>query len=126
MQITAFCNKHLNLRHLLCLPVCCALCPHDIFGSISVNFNFYSDCTSILPHSALFPKRPQRMRLCGGGAYVCVCMYLCAFVLRIAKVLRRTLATKCTLCIDASPTVAIKFSFYIAWLKFVKVSFAFV
>lgn len=51
-------------------------CPIDTFDSIFANFNFYIDCTSILPHSTLFPKRPQRMRLCG-GVYVYVCKYLC-------------------------------------------------
>lgn len=77
MQITAFCNKHLNLRHLLCLPVCCSLCPHDIFGSISVNFNFYSDCTSILPHSALFPRTTAtHATLWWWCVRVCVCVYV--------------------------------------------------
>lgn len=65
-------------------------CPLDTSRSIFANFNFYFDCTSILPHSTLFPN--DRNACDSVVVCTCGCVYVpvCAFVLRIAKVLWRS------------------------------------
>jgi len=64
--------------------------PHGTFGSIFANFNFYVDCTSILPHSALFAND----RTTCDPVVVCKCVCTCRSLFHVAKVLHRSLGAK--------------------------------